>query len=324
MSRKKREARDSRKEANGLKARAKAKLEQMSKRKSEVEIPFTDFGSASFKNGFFLPIMTSWKTFKNPFKLVVFSLLCMLTFFLLRSFVLMAFNQFAFPEGSEVLVLTQQKISMAVWEIATWLLGPMMLYPWLVGNTIFNAGYTVPKESILEAFQRDKHLRHVLGLGLIFVIVMGGFGAILSMLSPKSPIEFYTMVACSAIGWFVVKLTMMASTANLWKEDVPFWRAFWMGLKGWRYFWKPVLGALLGVFVTCLVILAALSLVMGLPLYFMFKQAALTGNPFIGVLLMPLFFVLLMVYYNFMGAFSLALAQWGTPKDNIGTIPVVK
>lgn len=319
MSRKKRELRDKRRELMGKlpKGLLRAAKNASRKEKEVIEIPIPNPGPATFKNGFNLAWSVAWMTLRSPMRLVVFSFLCLLFFFLLRSFVLMTFDSLAFGENSTISSDVRQKLVFGIWEIMGWLIGPMALFPWLAAHPVFKAGFPVTKGFILEPLQRDKQIRHIIGLGLIFVVIMGAFGAIGSLFTPENTIQWYGLLGFSLLGWMFSKITMLASTAYLWRDGLAFWEAFWMGLKAWRYFWKALLGSLLGVLTLSFVSVVVFLVTLGYPLYAAASKSDITmGNPFVGLLLLPIIFLIMMVYFHIQGALGLALIQWGEKPES--------
>ena len=310
MSKRKREARDKRRAFAGLAQKTIRK--HMAQKTNTVEIEVMDAGEVSFKKAVGIPLLTLKTGVSQFFKYAPFAAFCLLFFYLVEVLLLFGATNVVFQDGYDANDTLKKMFAMAAMQIIQWLIAPMALFPWFAARTLLNAKHRVTSSFVMEPFVEKRQWLHLLALGVVGVLIIGGFGAFSPYLSQSLP--WWAVWAVAILGWLVVKTTLVTATAGIWREGIPFWSALWQSIKGWRYFWKGFLGFSLGGLICFLAFALAIVVFFGIPLSMWFESPK-DITPLAAAVFIPVFFLIMAFWSLLQATLGLTLWDWSVPVE---------
>lgn len=310
MTRKKREARDKRRELAGLTDKSVKKGDGAS---DIIEIEAMDAGSPGFLKGFKIPFVALKDSSFQFFKYWTFAAFCLLMFYMIQMVLSVGATNVVFGNDANPNIREQQLFTAAFFQIAQWLMFPLALFPWFSARTLIHSKNRVTAFSIMEPFVEKRQWLHLLGLGLVGVVLVGAGGAITSWAASQS-FNIWVLAAFGVVYWLWVQTLIMTAAAGIWRENLPFWKTLWISLKGWKNFYLGWSGLLLGSLTSLLLVVLLVVTCLGIPLTVLFESPEMI-SPFVIIVFVPVIFLIMAFWMVLQASLALTLWDWSEKSE---------
>lgn len=290
------------------KEKRRANRPQQFREPAVLEVSIPSPGPRTFGAGWGVSWRGLISQFRRPWSLLPVTLGTMVVFSLIQMALLYGAN-IALYGGAIPTDAQAQYINTGLWQIFAYLLGPASITPWFAARTLFASRLPVSWKLVKEPFGAPWRWAHLLGLGVVWMVVAGVAGAGLSQL--HGSVNVWAIMGLVALLWLLTQVVFSVAAASVWRDGEPWYLALWVGFSHPIRGVVPLAGMVVAWVVQIIVLGGLVFITFGLPL----TVIELSFNQFrlASLLVLPIALIVISFLYHQRAILGLAALDWGRP-----------